>query len=212
MFQRAHQKQRTLDVGHAKRAEAARSTVGKRTLTEDQTFDPPNLYARAIESARRELRAVRTALPTYAKTLRRTDLEPLARQAQLTQSALQIRHLLMTANQHVKALEKAASYRDPIVVFLRHEVDTLAARAGKLGVYRGAEDMLPRGHVEETRSPAEGAQRVRKPSAAQQRRQAVAKMSTPEPARKFASAGARTPVTASSPSSAPRGVQRTAGQ
>ncbi len=178
LFQRARQVHRTADVTQRRSpdVEPPRSTVGKRTLTQEQTFGAPDRYTRAIQAARRELRAVRTgALPAFIKTLRRKDLEPLAKQTQLTQTASQVRHLLMTANQHVRALEKAASYRDPIILFLRHDLDALAARATKLGIYRGAEDMQPRAHVEESKqvqSRGDAAQMVRKPDPAKQRMQA----------------------------------------
>jgi hypothetical protein len=187
LYQRANQKQRQVEVSQAKRIaiEPALSTAGKRTLTQEQTYGAPDLYTRAIQSARRDLRAVRTTvLPLFIKTLRDKTLEPLTMQTQLATVAMQVRHLLMTANQHVNALEKAAPYRDPMVLFLRHDVDTLAARAGKLGVYRGAEDMIPRRHVDETKqvlSRGEAAQRVRKPSAATQRLQAIAKLNRPPP-------------------------------
>jgi hypothetical protein len=127
-------------------------TVGKRTQVASIVWMAPDRYKHAIEYARRELRAVRTvALPAYVKVLRRTDLAPLDRQLQLTTHALQVRHMLMSANHHVQALEKAATYRDPMVVFLRHDLEALAARAAKVGVYRGAEDMLPRAHAEDSR-------------------------------------------------------------
>ncbi|HEX5059724.1 MAG TPA: hypothetical protein VFV99_10210 [Kofleriaceae bacterium] len=156
MFQLAHrnQRQRDVDVSHKKAIEPASSTVGKRSLTQEMSFGAPDRYTRAIESARRELRAVRTvALPQYLRTLRDNGLEAIAKQTQLATLAMQVRHLLMTANQHVKALEKAAVYRDPMVLFLRHDLDTLAGRAAKLGVYRGAENMMPKAHVEEEKKP-----------------------------------------------------------
>jgi len=156
VFQLAYrnQRQRDVDVRHKKAIEPAISTVGKRSLTQEMNYGAPDRYTRAIESARRELRAVRTvALPQYTRTLRDTHLEAIAKQTQLAMLAMQVRHLLMTANQHVKALEKAAAYRDPMVLFLRHDLDTLAARSAKVGVYRGAENMMPKAHVEETKQP-----------------------------------------------------------
>jgi hypothetical protein len=65
------------------------------------------------------------------------------------------------------------------VLFLRHDVDTLAKRAAKLGAYRGAEAMVPRTHVEESTqhlSSGEGAQITGKPSAPALRWQAIAKL------------------------------------
>lgn len=168
MFQVAHrqQRQRHVDLDVRRASEPAGATVGKRTLTQEMTHGAPNWYQRAIESARRELRAVRSvALPAFIKTLRDKSLEAIAKQIQLAQAAMQVRHLLMTANQHVKALEKAATFRDPMVLFLRHDLDALAMRSAKLGVYQGAETMLPKAHVEETKVPTargESAQAARK--------------------------------------------------
>jgi hypothetical protein len=180
VFQRVRQAQRHLDVLRkpAVQSAAAVSTVGKRTLTQDLPLGAPNYYVHAIDSARRELRAVRTvALPAFIKALRADHADAITKRTQLLDATLRVRHLLLTANQHVKALEKAATFRDPNVLHLRHDLDMLASRATKLGIYRDAEDMLPRGHVEEKPRPPRGADalRVRKPSAAQQRATAIAK-------------------------------------
>lgn len=149
MFQLAREKQRPVrsaDVAGPIRTPAP--AVGKISLTErlgESAIAPPDYYALAVDSARRELDAVRsTALPAYVAALRTRDRSPMQREIELVRAGLQVRHLLTCANRRVLALEASATHRDPMVVYLRARVDRTVARAVTLGVYRNADNELPR--------------------------------------------------------------------
>jgi hypothetical protein len=156
MFQVAHRpKQRSIEPARQAPtvAHAPAISVGKQSLTaqlEAGHLGAPDFYGVAIESARRELRAVRdTALPAFVAVLRRRDLAPLAHEIERTRVAMQVRYLLACANKHVFALEAAAVHRDPMVLYLRDAFDVQLSRAIALGVYRDVEHELPQRFVEE---------------------------------------------------------------
>jgi hypothetical protein len=156
MLQVAHRpKQRSIEPARATPvvAHAPAISVGKQSLTaqlEAGHNGPPDYYGVAIESARRELRAVRdTALPAFVAVLRRRDLAPVAHEIERTRVAMQVRYLLTCANKHIYALEFAAVHRDPMVVYLRDSFDVQLARAIALGVYREVEHELPQRFVED---------------------------------------------------------------
>jgi hypothetical protein len=71
------------------------------------------------------------------------------KQREAANAATQIRYMLTSANERLLPLEKAATYRDPLLQFLRREIDTLAARSRRLGVYEGREHLIPHRHEEE---------------------------------------------------------------
>jgi hypothetical protein len=156
MFQLAHRpKQRSLEPVRATPSVtvAPAISVGKQSLTaqlEAGHLGAPDFYGVAIESARRELRAVRdTALPAFVAVLRRRDLRPVAHEIERTRVAMQVRYLLACANKHVFALESAAVHRDPVVLYLRDSLELQLERAFTLGVYRDAEHELPQRYIED---------------------------------------------------------------
>ena len=101
-----------------------------------------------IERALREVRAVRsTALPQLIRALR-SKAPALEKQAEVANASIQLRHMLGTVNKRVFDLEKAEKHRNPMLLFLRHEIDTLVDRAFDLGAYKGFEHLRPEGYVE----------------------------------------------------------------
>ncbi|HUS28005.1 MAG TPA: hypothetical protein VMZ53_05835 [Kofleriaceae bacterium] len=156
MFKHPALRERSIDHDHARdRAhDASRkaphpdhhvaNAIGKATLAERCTprhLAPPDTRTHAIETARREIGAIRAVLmPAFIKALRTKN------RIELSTATTQLRYMLMRANQQVFSLEKAATYTDPLIVFLRKEVDTLAARATRLGAYKGVEHLVPRGY------------------------------------------------------------------
>jgi len=156
MFQLARQNQRRADI--ATRAPAVEympaHTVGKQAFTDNlhaKNLGEPDFYQRAVDSALRELDAVRhTALPNYVAIRRKQDLAPLAKQIELAKAAMQVRYMIESANKHVFLLEAAETYKNPMVAFLRAHLDRAVARATKLGVYDGAMDMRPRRYVDDS--------------------------------------------------------------
>lgn len=150
-------------------AHAPALSVGKQSLTaqlEARHLGAPDFYESAIESARREIRAVReTALPAYVAVLRRRDLTPLAHEIERTRIAIQVRYLLTAANTHVFALESAAVHRDPIVLYLRDSLDIQLERATALGVYRNAENERPQRFVEDKPTQGKNPKTAQKPTA-----------------------------------------------
>lgn len=147
MFQRASLRDR--NVAPARRSVSqdhqAAIGVGKRTLTQELVqVTETSPYNAAAEAAKREINAVRSvALPALIKAMRKQDIAPLAKQIEVANAAIKVRHMLMTANQHVVALEKDAWFDDSMVKFLRWEIETLAARATRVGAYRGFEHLRP---------------------------------------------------------------------
>lgn len=153
MFQLAPQKQRRIDA-HV-RAPAVQHdlhTAGKQALTDSlypRSLGEPDFYGNAVNNALRELDAIRaTALPNYVAIRRKHDLAPLTKQIELAKAAMQVRHMILTANAHVYRLEHSQTYKNPMVAFLRARIERVVARATKLGVYDGALDMRPRAYVE----------------------------------------------------------------
>lgn len=166
MFQLAREKQRPVrsaDVAAPLRTPAP--AIGKIALTDrlsEAALAPPDYYALAVDSALRELDAVRsTALPAYVEALRMRDGSPMQREIELARAALQVRYLLTSANRRVLALEASATHRDPMVIYLRARVDRTVARAVTLGVYRNAENERPRRR--EMGLPKKQPARVREP-------------------------------------------------
>ena len=172
MFQVAHRpKQHSIEPARPTHqvAHAPALSVGKQSLTaqlEAGHLGAPDFYGAAIESARREIRAVReTALPAYVAVLRRRDLAPLAREIERTRVAMQVRYLLTCANKHVFALESAAVHRDPVVLYLRGSLDVQLERATVLGVYRNAENERPQRFVEDKPKQGKNPKTAQKPTA-----------------------------------------------
>jgi hypothetical protein len=160
MFQRAS---RSRDAGHAVAAirpapqpdHHVANAIGKASLVPQVTphFAPADAYTHGIETAQRDVRAVRVAaLPALIKALR-SKAPTLEKQIEFTKAANQVRHLLMSANKHVVLLEKTATFRDPMLKFLRREIDALVARAFRLGAYKGFEHLRPRGYDEPLKQP-----------------------------------------------------------
>lgn len=157
MFQVAHRpKQHSIELARSSAHQVAHApalSVGKQSLTaqlEAGHLGAPDFYGAAIESARREISAVRqTALPAYVAVLRRRDLTPLAQEIERTRVAMQVRYLLTCANKHVFALESAAVHRDPVVLYLRESLEVQLERATVLGVFRNAENERPQRYVED---------------------------------------------------------------
>jgi hypothetical protein len=156
MFQRGPRSSR--DVNNALRTAPhpdhyVANAIGKASLIPQVAphFGPANAYTTGIETALRDVRAVRVAaLPALIKALR-SKAPTLEKQIEVTKAAIQVRHLLMSANQHVFLLEKQATFTDPMLKFLRREIDTLVARAFRLGAYQGFEHLRPRGYEEPTK-------------------------------------------------------------
>ncbi len=128
---------------------------GKHALTDEMNaghLGEPDYYSRAVDSAMRELDALRaTVLPAYVTIRRKQNVAPLARQIELANAAMRVRHMLLTANAHVVALEKAATHRDPMLVWLRARIERVVLQAMKLGVYDDAMDMRPRRFVDDVK-------------------------------------------------------------
>lgn len=167
VFKLAQQKQRQYDVVRAPVAERMSTfAVGKHTLVQQEqskTVGEPDFYTRAVESAMREIDAVRsTSLPAYVSVRRKKDIAPLTKQIALARAAMQVRHMILSANAHVFALEKAATYDNPMVMWLRTKLDLIVTRASKLGVYDGALDMKPQPFIEEKPKQKGSAQKVSK--------------------------------------------------
>lgn len=167
MLKLARQRQHAIEPARAPSVAPAREMAAGRTALTDylptKNIGEPDHYTRAVQNAERELAAVRTtALPAYVAVVRRKDLDPLALEIERTRAALRVRHLLACANQHVYALESAAVHRDPMIAFLRAQLDSLAARATKLGVYAGAENQLPKRYTEIKLTPLSVSPRQRK--------------------------------------------------
>lgn len=152
MFQRAHVRDR--NVAPARRPQTVELLpaigVGKRTQTEESLRGVEACpYTAAVESAKREIYAIRSvALPALIKALRTKDMAPLAKQIAVTNAAIQVRHMLMTANQHVVALEKDSWFDNAVIQLLRREINTLTARAMHVGAYRGFEHLRPLAYQE----------------------------------------------------------------
>lgn len=150
-------------------AHAPALSVGKQSLTaqlEAGHLGAPDFYRAAIESARREIRAIReSALPAYVSVLRRRDLTPLAQEIERTRVAMQVRYLLTCANKHVFALESAAVHRDPVVLYLRESLELQLERATVLGVYRNAENERPQRFIEDKPKQGKNPKTAQKPTA-----------------------------------------------
>jgi hypothetical protein len=151
MFQLAQQKQRRVDHYRAPAIQhEVAHTPGKQALTDSlqaKRLGEPDYYNRAVDNALRELDAIRkTALPSFVALRRNKDLAPLAKQIELAKSAMQVRHMILTANAHVYALEHSETYKNPMVTLLRQRIDRVVTRATKLGIYDGALDMRPRAY------------------------------------------------------------------
>jgi hypothetical protein len=128
----------------------AAARPGKRTLTEALSIAHSDPYKATVTAAKRELAAVRAvALPAYRAAVRDKSLAPVDKEREVARTGIVLRHMLMTANQHVRVLEKARTFPDPMVAYLRNAIDTLIGRAEKLGAYKGFEDHVPRPHVED---------------------------------------------------------------
>lgn len=128
----------------------ASASAGKRTLTEALSVAHSDPYKATVTAAKREIDAARAvALPAYIAARRDRSLAPLDKEREVTRTAILLRHMLMTANQHVRVLEKAKTFPDPMVTYLREAIDAVIARATKLGAYKGVEDLVPRPHVDE---------------------------------------------------------------
>jgi hypothetical protein len=126
------------------------ATAGKRTLTEALSVAHSDPYKSTVTSAKRELEAVRAvALPAYIAAVRDKSLAPLDKEREVARTGILLRHMLMTANQHVRALEKARTFPDPMVAYLRNSIDAVIGRAEKLGAYKGFEELVPQPHVDE---------------------------------------------------------------
>jgi len=159
MFQLARQAQRrhesnvTRTVSYARDAEIA--APGKQALTDNlrgPSAGRPDHYQIARDSALRELDAVRhTALPNFVSIRRKSNMDPIAKQAELAKAAIQVRHLIHTANRHVVALEKGESYADPMIRWLRARIESVFAKAAKLGCYDGAMEMRPARFVDDSK-------------------------------------------------------------
>ncbi|NVB80796.1 MAG: hypothetical protein HOV81_20535 [Kofleriaceae bacterium] len=132
------------------RRRAAPATAGKRTLTEALSVAHSDPYKSTVTAARRDIEAVRAlALPAYRAALRDKSLAPFDKDREVARTAILLRHALMTANQHVRTLEKAMTFPDPMVTYLRDALDAVIGRAEKLGAYKGFEDQVPQPHVED---------------------------------------------------------------
>jgi hypothetical protein len=132
-------------------------TPGKRALTDTMNagyLGEADYYTRAVDSAMRELDAIRsTVLPAYVAIHRKQNVPPLAKQIELANAAMRVRHMILSANAHVFALEQAATHRDPMVLWLRARIERVVAQATKLGIYQDAMDMRPRRYVEDIKLP-----------------------------------------------------------
>ncbi len=103
----------------------------------------PDLYARAVETAIGEIKAVRgVAFPAYIRALRTTGTDAIARQMAVMNAALQLQHMLMVVDQRVQTMWDGKWRNDHVLAVLRREIATLKARAARLGAYRGAEELL----------------------------------------------------------------------
>lgn len=160
MFQLARQNQRHNDVARARSVDRTidRSPAmepGKRAITDGLNAaynGTPDYYTRAVDSAIRELDAIRTtALPSYVAIRRKQNVNAMTKQIELTKSAMQVRHMILCANNHVYALEKAATHKDPMVLWLRARMDRVVAQAMKLGCYADAMDMIPQRFIDDTK-------------------------------------------------------------
>ena len=156
MFQHARQNQRRYDnsLQTSARAVEHSATPGKQSCIQQLHqggLGAPDFYNQAIDSALRELNAIRhTALPNLVAIRRKKDLAPLTKQIELAKAAMQVRNMILSANAHVFALESAAVHTDPMVTFLRERMERVVLRATKLGVYDGALDMRPSKYVDDT--------------------------------------------------------------
>jgi hypothetical protein len=228
MFQLAHRpKQRSIEpVRPAHQVAVAPAlSAGKQSLTaqlEAGHLGAPDFYGVAIESARRELRAVRdTALPAFVAVLRRRDLAPLAHQIERTRVAMQVRYLLACANKHVFALESAAVHRDPMVLYLRDSFELQLERAMTLGVYRDAQHEVPQRYIEDKPKQAGKNPKTAQKPTAHKPRSTRSTLSGSRPAtvtrartRLARGTGAPTdarPTTQTTPATAPAFPPRTAG-
>jgi hypothetical protein len=157
MYQLAQQKVRRPYHQHPMRTVEYARPVGKTSLTQGTSsggLGTPDYYTRAIESAMREIVAVRNnALPALVAVRRNRELASLATQIELARVALQVRYLLLAANTHVVALEKAQSHKGPMVRWLRVQLDRMITRSSKLGAYDNAEDMRPQRFIEPKARP-----------------------------------------------------------
>ena len=117
----------------------------------------PDLYARAVETAMGEIKAVRgVAFPAYIRALRTDGTDAIARQMAVTNAALQLQHMLMVVEQRVQTMWDGKWRNDHVLAVLRHEIATLKARAARIGVYRGAEELLARKEAQYTNSASSG--------------------------------------------------------
>lgn len=120
--------------------------VGKQTLVEKTAghAKQPDIYQHTVDAVHRELSGLRTsALPAFIRALRRKDLAPIAKQLEVMRAAHRVQHMLLTAEKHVRDLEVSQWFSDPMVTWLRANVDVLFARARRIGVFRGAEHLVP---------------------------------------------------------------------
>ncbi len=136
-------------TSHARYPEPVRGTPGRRALTESLAALPIDRYASTVGSAEREIEALKsTVLPAYLAVLRDKSLPPLERDIALARAGITLRHVLMTANQHVRVLEEAKTFDDPMVDYLRWAMSSLIRRARLVGAYRGFEQLVPQPYVE----------------------------------------------------------------
>jgi hypothetical protein len=132
VFQLARQHQRRIENSNptaVRTVDYAPASPGKQALTDQQhggSLGAPDHYNRAIDTTLRELDAIRTtALPNLVAIRRKTDRAPLTKQIELAKAAMQVRHMILCANAHVYALEKAATHDDPMVSFLRGLIENV---------------------------------------------------------------------------------------
>jgi hypothetical protein len=96
----------------------------------------------AAASIRRELAAIRTtALPAYSLAVDREDRNTSSASREVMRRAQVVQHRLLLAGVRASAL--AAASADIAFEALCDEVQTLVTRAADLGVYRGAEGLMP---------------------------------------------------------------------
>ncbi len=157
MFQLARQAQRRIENSNqtaVRTVDYAPASPGKQALTDQQhgnALGAPDYYRVAVDSALREIDALRTtALPNLVAIRRKKDLAPLTKQIEVAKAAMRVRHMILSANAHVYALEFAATHTDPMVTFLRERITRVVARATKLGAYDGALDMRPPQYVDDS--------------------------------------------------------------
>ena len=133
--------------------------VGKATRAaqahrgEEHIHHEPDLHARAVETAIGEIKAIRgSALPAYIRAMRAKGLDDISRRRAIMDASLKLQHMLMVVEQRVQTMWDGKWRNDHVLAVLRHEIATLKARAARIGVYRGAEELLAREEAQYTNS------------------------------------------------------------